>query len=241
MAHVGADPRLDVEIVMPVHNEGESIEATLREWYEELSPRVRLGFSITEDGSVDDTKEVLARLRDTLPLKLDMSPARRGYSRAVIDAFRATRAPFVLAVDSDGQCDPRDFWQFWDRRNDFDVVIGWRVQRADSRVRKLMSRSYHGLHHLLFTVPIHDPSCPYLLIRRSVLDRLLPALGVLEQGFWWEFTARARRAGFTITELPVNHRNRAAGVTQVYRIRKIPGIAISHGLGLVRVWWQTRR
>lgn len=232
---------LDVEVVMPVHNEGESIEATVREWYDELSPKVKVGFSITEDGSIDNTKEVLAHLRDTLPVKLDMTDERRGYSRAVIDAFRATSAPFVLAVDSDGQCDPRDFWQFWEKRDDYDVVIGWRVHRADSGVRKLMSGSYRLLHKLLFWVPIHDPSCPYLLIKRPVLERLLPHLGVLEQGFWWEFTARVRRAGFSMTELPVHHRDRAAGVTQVYKVGKIPGIAISHGLGLIRVWWQTRR
>ncbi len=52
---------LDLQIIMPVHNEGESIEATLQEWYDELSPRLSIQFIVCEDGSRDNTKEVLTR------------------------------------------------------------------------------------------------------------------------------------------------------------------------------------
>ena len=48
-------PDPELEVLLPVHNEAESIERTVREIYGELSPRVRFQFIITEDGSVDDT------------------------------------------------------------------------------------------------------------------------------------------------------------------------------------------
>src|SRR5579871_630228 len=96
-----------LDIVLPVHNEAASIEATIREIYDTISPSVPVRFVICEDGSADNTKEVLTRVSESVPMRLDMSDQRKGYSRAVIDAFRLVEAPYALALDSDGQCDPR--------------------------------------------------------------------------------------------------------------------------------------
>lgn len=226
---------------MPVCNEGGSIADTLREWDKELSSRVRCELVVSEDGSRDNTKDVLTAIAKELPLRLDMTDERRGYARAVVTALRHTTAPFVLAVDSDGQCDPRDFWPFWQRRNEHDVVIGWRVNRRDNLARKVMSRSFKLLHRVLFGVTLHDPSCPYVLINRPLLDRLLPDLGSLTEGFWWEFVARATCTGARIQEQPITHRFRAAGSTVVFKPGQIPRIAWQNGSGLIRLWWQNRR
>ena len=233
MASAQAAP--DLDIVLPVHNEAESIETTLREIHEELSPRLRVRFVICEDGSRDGTPEVLRRLSAVFPMKLETSEARKGYSRAVVDAFKMSEAPFVLALDSDGQCDPKDFWSFWEIRDRADVIIGWRVHRSDALLRKLMSGAFRAVHAMLFHPGLHDPSCPYLLIHKRVLDRLIPELGVLEQGFWWEFVARVCGRGFRMQELPVRHRERAAGSTRVYTLSKIPGIAWRHLWGLLTI------
>src|SRR5579871_237801 len=230
-----------LDIVLPVHNEAASIEATIREIYDTISPSVPVRFVICEDGSADNTKEVLTRVSESVPMRLDMSDQRKGYSRAVIDAFRLVEAPYALALDSDGQCDPLDFAAFWPLREQYDIVMGWRVHRADPLARKLMSRAFGLVHWTLFRTPLHDPSCPYLLINKRVLDRLIPELGTLKQGFWWEFVARAQAHGFTFHELPVEHRTRAAGVTRVYTVTKIPGIAVRHLWGLVEIWRQTRK
>jgi dolichol-phosphate mannosyltransferase len=230
----------ELDLIMPVYNEGETIASTLQEWWDEVSPHVNMRFVVTEDGSRDNTKEVLRACSESMSMKLDMINDRRGYSRAVIDAFRAANAPYVLAVDSDGQCDPKDFWEFWKQRDDYDVIIGWRVQRGDSKARKLMSAAFKLWHWSLFKTPLHDPSCPYVLIRQSVLQKIVPHLGVLNQGLWWEFAARIYRAKFSVLELPVQHRIRAGGTTQVYKPTKVPRIAVEHGLGLLKVRWQTR-
>lgn len=231
----------ELEVVLPVHNEGGSIEATIREIYQEISPRVNMRFVISEDGSRDNTQEVLKRLSASIPMVLELSSARKGYSRAVIDAFRRVEAPYCLALDSDGQCEPKDFWQFWERRGTKDLLIGWRVNRADPFFRRWMSKSFKAVHSILFRPGLHDPSCPYLLIKRDVLQRLVPELGVLSQGFWWEFVARTLRHGFTIAELPVQHRQRSAGITRVYTLRKIPKIALLHLAGLWQIYRERKR
>ena len=232
--------QIDVEVLLPVHNEAETIERTIREIFVELSRKVRMRFIICEDGSKDATKEVLTRLRTEIPMTLILSDFRKGYSRAVRDGMEALNAPYLLCLDSDGQCDPKDFWQFWEARNDSDVLIGLRVHRADTLLRRLLSRFFYLFYQLLYRVPVHDPSCPYVLARKEVAGRLVPELGEMQQGFWWEFVARLYRHGFSIKELPVNHRLRAGGVTQVYHFRKMPGIFYRHFLALFKIWFQTK-
>src|SRR5215470_12770478 len=98
---------LDLEVFLPVHNEAESIEATIREIYDELSKKLRVGFIICEDGSKDNTKPILRALATQLPIRLNISEARRGYSRAVRDGMEMLQADYLLCLDSDGQCDPK--------------------------------------------------------------------------------------------------------------------------------------
>lgn len=230
----------ELEVLLPVHNEADSIENTVRELYNELSPRVQLRFLICEDGSVDDTKEILRRLSESIPMRLILSVERKGYSRAVKDGMKALEAPYLLCLDSDGQCDPKDFARFWSVRTQADVAIGWRMRRADSNLRKLMSRTFYRIYQLLYHVPAHDPSCPYVLVKKKVVHQLVDEVGIMQQGFWWEFVARVCRHGFSIQELPVRHRLRSAGTTQVYKFRKLPGIGWRHFVALFDIWFQTR-
>lgn len=238
MSLQGGKDRLDV--VLPVYNEAGSIEQVIREIYAELSPRFEMRLIICEDGSSDGTKEILIKLSKSYPIRLIMSPERKNYSRAVTDGIMAAEAPYILILDADGQCDPKDFWNFWPCIDRYDLVIGWRIKRSDSTLRLLMSRSFKALYDSLFHVPIHDPSCPYVLTTKRVTAVLSAHLGLLRWGFWWEFIARAYRHGFSIHEVPVNYCNRISGDTRVFSLRKIPFIAVTHVLGLLKIWYETR-
>jgi hypothetical protein len=63
----------------------------------------------------------------------------------------------------------------------------------------------------------------------------------MQQGFWWEFVARVHRSGYRIVELPVNHRRRASGATQVYKWTKMPGIFFRHVSALFRIRAETSK
>ena len=232
-------PEFDIQVLLPIHNEAESIEATIREIHGELSDLVKIQFILCEDGSRDNTKDVLRRVASEIPAKLLLSDGRKGYSRAVRDGMLEADAPYLLCLDSDGQCDPKDFPAFWEARHRSDVLIGWRIHRADNVLRKWMSRSFYWLWRVLYRCRIHDPSCPYMLARREVIQALAPRMGAMEQGFWWEFMARVHLAGYSVSEFPVHHRARAAGVTQVYRLGKLPGIGYRHFMALFRILRET--
>ena len=236
-----SDARPTLEVLLPVYSEAQSIESTIREIYEVLLPRVAPRFIVCEDGSVDDTKQVLRHLSQLFPLKLIMSEERKGYSRALIDGMKSAEAEYLLCLDSDGQCDPRDFGKFWDVRDQQDVAIGRRVKRVDSLLRRALSRGFYFVYQLLYRVPVHDPSCPFVLARGQVMEKVVNELGEMKQGFWWEFIARVHRRGFSLREIPVNHRARSAGKTQVYRLSALPAIGYRHCVALFKIWLQTRR
>lgn len=223
-----------IEIVLPAHNEAQSIGDTIEEFYLVASAAgLAVTFRVCEDGSTDDTVGVVRGLAARIPLVLDSVKERRGYSRAALAGLRASKADIVGFIDSDGQCDPRDLPALVAALDGVDLCVGYRSPRADSRARRLMSASFRLAFERVFPVRRQDPSCPYMVIRRSALDRVLVGNpGLMAQGFWWEFSARADAAGLSVIEVPVHHRVRAAGQTQVYRVSKVPGIAWRHLLAL---------
>ncbi len=167
-------PHLYIDIVIPVHNEATSIEATLSELDSVLNrnPGNEVRFVICEDGSSDGSAELLRSLSGRLPIKLLTSSTRKGYSRAVIDGFRATESEITGFVDSDGQYDPHDFTRLLIEMENSDFVIGYRDPRIDHWMRVIMSGAFGFVYGLLFRIPLRDPSCPYLLIRRPALEKI---------------------------------------------------------------------
>ena len=229
-----------IDVVLPVHNEAECIGATLREFYQVVSfeSGIPVRFVVCEDGSRDNTVEVLQELSGELPILLLSEKSRKGYSRAVVDGLKASTSEFVGFIDSDGQCDPADFRHVVKEHEsgNYDLVFGYRNPRHDHPLRIVMSNLFGYVYRLFFSIPLRDPSCPYLLIRRNALQEILKGnVGILKQGFWWEFVARCVAAGLRIKEIPVRHRERSAGQTQVYLPSKVPRIAFEHLRGLLQL------
>lgn len=229
-----------LQVVLPVCNEAESIAGTLEELHDELPKSIQVEFIVCEDGSTDDTVAILSDLQKGLPLTVISSRTRKGYSRAVLDGLRSTKAPWVLCLDGDGQCDPRDFEKLWRLRGEGEVLTGSRLERPESWSRRFLSGSFRALFSVLFETGIRDPSSPFVLMSREVLETLVDEMGLFPQGFWWEFIARAVHQGFTVREVPIGYRQRRAGGTRVYELGRIPEIAWTHLIGLVRLWRELR-
>ena len=224
-----------IDVVLPVHNEEASIGEVLREFHAVVSGThgQPIRFVVCEDGSRDNSVAVIRELAKTIPIHLITSSERKGYSKAVVDGLRATTSPLVCFIDSDGQCDPNDFPRLLAEIDSCELVVGQRTPRNDTRQRILMSSLFGMAYRLILGPTTKDPSCPYLIIRRDALHRLLEGqVGIFKQGFWWEFIARSLKLGLKLREIPVNHRQRLAGETRVYLWNKIPKIAYQHFLGL---------
>jgi glycosyltransferase involved in cell wall biosynthesis len=221
--------KAEIAVLMPIHNEAETIGESVTEFYNVISPKTPLELVLSEDGSTDNTKKVIEKLSETIPLKAILSTSRKGYAGGIKGGLKLVKANYVLITDSDGQQDPRDFWKLWNLRMKYDIVSGWRKKRADALYRKIMSKIFQWRIKSAFNLPnLLDITAPFKLMKTEVAIEIAEKCKYMSESFWNEFSVRAYIGGFSIGETIVAHRSRAdKSATRVYKPWKIPKIAIA--------------
>jgi glycosyltransferase involved in cell wall biosynthesis len=224
-----------VTVFLPVYNEADSIAQVLREFTETVVAPLNADLLVCEDGSTDGTDKVLQQLSAELPMRLVSSRTRKGFAGAVRDGLKLAKSDLVFFADSDGQYDPKDFWKIWQARDSYDLVIGRKMHREEGFYRTLLSRGFHLLVKAFTTVPLEDMDCGFRLIRREVVQEVLPEVRSLEFSFNAEFAIIAYRKGFRILETPISHRPSMQGDTSIYTWNKMPRIIVAQLVGLLRL------
>lgn len=233
----GGVGKAEIAVLMPVHNEAETIEKSVIEFHNVISPKMKLELVLSEDGSTDDTRNIIKRLSKSIPLKAILSPSRKGYAGGIKDGLKLVKANYVLITDSDGQHDPRDFWKLWNLHTKYDIVSGWREKRADAFYRKFMSKIFQLRIKSAFNLPnLMDITAPFKLMKTEIADEIAEECKYMSESFWNEFIVRAYVSGFSIGETPVRHRFRAdKSATRVYKPWKIPKIALAQLMALSKL------
>ena len=88
--------------------------------------------------------------------------------------FRSRREiPWILQIDSDGQCDPQYFFRFWRMREQADVIYGIRIKRDDGWRRILASHVLKIFLWVAAGVHCRDANVPYRLLRAKKIGKAL--------------------------------------------------------------------
>ena len=104
--------------------------------------------------------------------------ANRGYGAALRSGFAAATRDLVFYTDGDAQYDPSEMALLWQAlRSDVDLVNGYKISRSDPLHRIAIGRIYHHTVKLMFGLKIRDVDCDFRLIRRTVFDRIVTAIG----------------------------------------------------------------
>ena len=116
-----------------------------------------------------------------------------------------------VIIDGDRQNDPADIARLMaKRREGFDLVAGWRVNRQDPfLLRRLPSHLANWLIGLATGVPLHDNGCSLKVFRAEVVKPLQ-----LRPGMHRYLPAIASQLGGRVTEVVVNHRARRFGTSK---------------------------
>ncbi|MCC6177271.1 MAG: glycosyltransferase family 2 protein [Chloroflexi bacterium] len=202
-----------ISAVLPAYNEEAVIGCTVRHVADALG-KIADGFEVivVDDGSIDGTGAVLARLAEdaSIRLRIVQHERNRGYGAAVASGFGAASMDLIFLTDGDKQFDVREAASFIPRMDaETDLVIGWRRQRADPPIRRLNAWGWKLLINGLFGYTARDVDCAFKLFRREVWQ----SMEVQSRGatFSAELLVKARRLGFRIVELPVTHFPRTTG------------------------------
>ncbi|MGA1391459.1 MAG: glycosyltransferase family 2 protein, partial [Candidatus Nanopelagicales bacterium] len=165
-------------------------------------------------------------------IKLSEDSERLGYSRAVQNSIKICNTDIFIFMDSDGQYDPKEIPKLLEKLAPKTIVCGYRNPRIDPWQRILYSNLFKVVFYLFFRIKLIDPSSPFIAAYAKDLDFLQNSKIKLDYGFWWEFQARINKQNIKVIEIPVIHRQRLVGKTQVYKITKLPRIIFTHLIGL---------
>jgi glycosyltransferase involved in cell wall biosynthesis len=229
-----------ITLIIPAHNEGDGIFETISEIDFHVKNFDPFYIFVSEDGSSDNTRtEVLKAQKSNLFSKVILSSPsdRLGYSRAVQRGIRECETELICFMDADGQCDPKDLAALIRNLPENGIVVGYRNPRVDGFNRIIYSKLFGIVFRLLGGPKRKDPSSPFVIARTSEIRIFAKVAWHLSFGFWWEFQWRAQSLGLEVKEIPVNHRVRSAGITQVYTVKKLPRIIRTHLFGL----WALRK
>ncbi|MCX2933910.1 glycosyltransferase [Mycobacterium sp. CVI_P3] len=217
----------EIDIIVPVYNEGSNIAAALAEVYSMVARPKRV--LIVYDFDEDDTVPVVRELMPQYPgLELVRNNIGRGIINAIRAGVEAARSDVVIVSMADLSDDLRvvdDMVQLI-RDGGYDIVCASRYMRGGRHIggpllKRTISR-FAGLSlYWLGGLPTHDATNAFRAYRLSVLrDIPIESSGGFEYSL--EITAKAHVAGRRVTEVPSTWRDRTAGESRFQLMEWLP-------------------
>jgi len=203
---------LSLSLILPCFNELQNIENTIRDvqqWF--AADAVDGQIVVCNDGSTDGTRSVLEKLQAEMPnLKVVHHEKNQGYGASVRSGCDNADKTWVAFMDSDGQFKAQDLRRLLPLTQTVDFVTGVREKRADAFQRRLNSKLYNMLVHVVLGVHPADINCGMKIFRRSIWPTIRPiyATGALVNG---EMFYAMKHAGIAWKETVVPHYARVAG------------------------------
>ena len=209
-----------LSVVVPVYNGGEEIVDNVGVIGRAIADGLGdedFELVVVSDGSIDGTAERL--LGERVPgLRVIHYDRNLGKGYAVKAGALVAHGEWVAVVDADLDLDPGEIPAYLDvaRRERLDLAIGSK-RHPDSlvhypRSRRVASRAYQLLNRVLFRLDIRDTQVGLKVIRREVVERVMPLLLVKRFAFDLELLAVANALGYDrVRELPVRLEYRFTG------------------------------
>jgi hypothetical protein len=200
-----------LSIVLPAYNEEQVIAGTVSDILGVLSSwHMDFEVLVVNDGSTDRTGAIVSALADTYPqVRLVTHSTNQGYGAALVSGFTEATKELTFFMDSDGQFDIRDLRQFFSYIDEYDAVIGYRIDRQDSWMRKLNAWGWKLLIDVVLGVHVRDIDCAFKLLHTEFLCQYpLETRGAMINA---ELLYKLAHAGHCYREIGVHHHPRKGG------------------------------
>lgn len=203
-----------LSIFFPTFNEEKNIEDILK-----LALKVggmvsdKFEIIVINDGSRDQTGKIVQEYsKNYNQITLIEHKTNLGYGAALKTGFYSSKYEYITYMDADGQFNFEDLQKLVTELEDksADIVIGFRIRRADNFIRVLNGKIWNILVGLLLNLQVKDIDCGFKLLKKKVLDDI-PKLESNGATISAELLVKAKKRGFKIVQLGLNHRFRRFG------------------------------
>jgi glycosyltransferase involved in cell wall biosynthesis len=235
----------ELDIVIPVYNEGRNIVATLAALARSVTTPTRV--LICYDRPDDDTLPAIRnnpQAHAGLALEL-VRNAGRGAHGAVMTGFAASTAPFVLMFPADDDVNAPMLDRMVElARAGCDVVCASRFMPGGAMVgcpllKAVLVRSANFTLRHVARLPTTDASNGFRMFSRRVIDRIAVES---DQGFCYsiELLVKAHRLGWRIAEVPVRWFERRHGTSRFQVIKWLPAYLRWYGYAFATTFLRRR-
>jgi len=199
-----------LSLVVPTFRQEKTIENDIKNLQSALAS---LPFSheivIVVDGMLDKTYERVRRLRSKT-IRIYKYPENQGKGFAVRFGMLKAKGDIIGFIDSGMDIDPNGISMLLSHMiwYNADVIVGSKLHPVSHVYyplwRKILSRGYRVLTHVMFGFTVRDTQVGIKLFKRSVIHDVLPRLVVKKYAFDIEILAVSHHCGYTrIYEAPV--------------------------------------
>lgn len=216
---------MKISIIIPVYNEFRTFPLVLERVRQAPLPAgCTREIIVVDDGSTDGTTEVLKRYADEGIVTGYYSSPNSGKGMALRIGIGVASGDIILIQDGDLEYDPQDYSHLIEPllANRADIVYGSRFLGQSPEMKwanRVANRILTAAANLLYNANITDEATAYKAFRAPLL-RDLP-LECRRFEFCPEVTAKLRRRGHRIHEVPVSYN--ARGIADGKKIRARDG------------------
>lgn len=198
---------MKISVFFPAWNEEANIKASIQRANDVFKNFEDYEILVINDGSTDKTAEVVLSLNNP-KVRLINHSKNLGYGNVIKTAFKNVNFPYTFFTDADLQFDLEEIKKLTEYP-DYDVVIGYRHDRKDSRTRKFYASIWNWIIRVLFDLRIEDIDCAFKLLKSNLIKDLdlNSRTGMISA----EILIKLRDMGTSIKEIPVTHFPRKDG------------------------------
>jgi len=208
-----------LSVVIPVYNEAANLDhlcSRLLPVLDKLGKPYEVVF--TNDGSRDNSQQILARLHAAHPDTIRVIQFARNYGQhpAIMAGFEQAKGDVVVTLDADLQNPPEEIPKLLALIDaGHDVVGGYRAERLDSGWRKFISKMSNIVRAKITKIEMRDQGCMLRAYKREIIQLIV---NTRESAPF--ITALAQYFANNPAEVEVAHEERHGGVSN-YNLYKL--------------------
>ena len=211
-----------LSVFFPAYNDEKTIGNLVEKAFQILpSVAQRYEVIVVNDGSIDKTAQVLAKLTKKYKnFKVVTHKKNRGYGGALKSGFRKAQGDHVFYTDGDGQYDVGELPKLVDKIDEgIDLVNGYKIKRGDSLLRIIVGQLYALWVRLFLGIRFADVDCDFRLFRRRILEKI--TLTYDSGAICAEMLAKIQKNKGVVASVPVHHYPRRYGHSQFFWPKRI--------------------